>query len=171
MTAGAQVETALAAVTGSGLLIIALIFIAGFWIAPIAIAQRITLGKGRGGTPGVLLGLFLGWLGVLVAAILSDQRLVNAELKKVGAYRECPHCKENMRRDASTCPHCRNRSDPWLLHQHLWWYQAADGWYWLNGDETEWVAWSPGEDEIGPPIGANPVGKRPVSAPTAGSEG
>src|SRR4051812_48513801 len=29
------------------------------------------------------------------------------------AYRECPHCKELMRRDASVCPHCQQPSTPW----------------------------------------------------------
>jgi hypothetical protein len=37
------------------------------------------------------------------------------------AVRECPHCKEAMRRDASVCPHCRRDSDAWRLWEGRWW--------------------------------------------------
>jgi hypothetical protein len=30
-----------------------------------------------------------------------------------GVVRECPYCKEPMRRDASVCPHCRRGSPAW----------------------------------------------------------
>ena len=147
------------AVTPVGGLLLIVIVVGGLWIAPILFAKNITLGKGRGGTTGILLGVFLGWLGVLIASLLSSERSVTASLQKTSGYRECPHCKEAMRRDASACPHCRNYSHPWVYHRHLWWYSAADGsWYWLNGPETEWVASNRDEDEIGPPtVAAMPV--------------
>jgi hypothetical protein len=43
------------------------------------------------------------------------------------AVRECPHCKEGMRRDASVCPHCRRDSDPWQYWEGRWWATDARG--------------------------------------------
>jgi hypothetical protein len=54
-------------------------------------------------------------------------------------YRECPHCKEQMRRDASTCPHCRTPSDAWRLHDGYWWVERASGQYYLDPRTNEWL--------------------------------
>lgn len=40
----------------------------------------------------------------------------NSVGSQASMYRECPHCKEQMRRDARLCPHCRTESDAWTLH-------------------------------------------------------
>lgn len=37
------------------------------------------------------------------------------------AMRECPHCKEGMRRDASVCPHCRRDSEVRRYLEGRWW--------------------------------------------------
>jgi RNA polymerase subunit RPABC4/transcription elongation factor Spt4 len=43
----------------------------------------------------------------------TTPRPVGAPASNPKAVRECPHCKEAMRRDASVCPHCRRDSDAW----------------------------------------------------------
>ena len=54
--------------------ILALLVLAGLaWILPIFVAASITQGKGRGQGTGILLGILLGWLGVLIAALLSRE--------------------------------------------------------------------------------------------------
>jgi hypothetical protein len=87
----------------SGLL--AIVFLVG-WFAPIVIAALITESRGRGALIGVLLGLVLSWLGVVIALLL-DEAFPRGPAR---LYRECPHCKERMRRDAYVCPHCRRES-------------------------------------------------------------
>jgi hypothetical protein len=56
--------------------------------------------------------------------------------------RECPHCREKMRGDASVCPHCQRESEPWL-HQDGNWFRRdpAGDWEYLDrsGDGvTRW---------------------------------
>lgn len=49
-----------------------------------------------------------------------------------GVVRECPHCKEPMRRDASICPHCRRESRAWTYRDGRWWTvdpEGTDVWY------------------------------------------
>jgi hypothetical protein len=62
-----------------------------------------------------------------------------AAQEHASTYRECPHCKEQMRRDASMCPHCRTESQPWKLHEGRWWTQDEQGaWYYLDEAANEW---------------------------------
>jgi uncharacterized paraquat-inducible protein A len=42
-------------------------------------------------------------------------------------HRECPHCKESMRCDASVCPHCRRESPAWRYSDGQWWPPPPDG--------------------------------------------
>jgi Short C-terminal domain len=87
--------------------------IALFWLAPILVGRRITENKGRGAGQGMMYGFLLGWIGVIIAATLKDLRPEQAQItanQKAAMYRECPHCKEPMRRDATVCPHCRGVS-------------------------------------------------------------
>jgi hypothetical protein len=86
----------------------AIVFLAG-WLAPIVIAALITEGRGRGALIGFLLGLFLSWFGVVIALLLGEAFVGSARAPS-RMYRECPHCKERMRRDAHVCPHCRYES-------------------------------------------------------------
>jgi len=56
------------------------------------------------------------------------------------ATRECPHCKETMRRDASVCPHCQRESKPWTFHDDRWWHTGVDGVpYWLDEQAMQWT--------------------------------
>lgn len=60
---------------------------------------------------GWLLGLFLGWIGVIIMAILSPsadserQRLLQTGFP-------CPHCREPVQQGATVCPHCRRDVNP-----------------------------------------------------------
>jgi hypothetical protein len=61
-----------------------------------------------------------------------------------GVVRECPYCKEGMRRDASVCPHCRRESPPWVYAEGLWWVSKEDGHdVWLDEASQTW--WASGE--------------------------
>jgi len=54
--------------------------------------------------------------------------------------RECPHCKERMRGDASVCPHCQRESVAWQQKDGRWWRQTDGGWEYLDttGDPHRW---------------------------------
>jgi hypothetical protein len=64
-----------------------------------------------------------------------------APLPQPELYRTCPHCKEPMRRDAGVCPHCRNHSAAWTLHDGHWWFRAneQDGWQWFDEPNSRWL--------------------------------
>jgi hypothetical protein len=94
----------------------AIVVLAG-WLAPIVIAALITDSRGRGALIGALLGLVLSWLGVLIALLLGE--LEGSAHGPARLYRECPHCKERMRRDAYVCPHCRRESPAETLERGL----------------------------------------------------
>lgn len=144
-----------------------LIFVVIAWILPIFVGSAIGKPKNR---PGWAWGLLLGWLGVIIVALLpaqpgAAQRLPGqpgiatsggtvapatptAASVSAGSalYRECPHCKEAMRRDASVCPHCRHESPAWTFHQE-WWWAAKDGiWYWLDEKTNVWTK-GPGQED------------------------
>ncbi len=63
------------------------------WVIPIFVAYSMGKAKNRSG---VTYGILLGWLGVIILALLPARTNVGPDL-----YRECPFCKEEMRRDAS----------------------------------------------------------------------
>jgi hypothetical protein len=125
------------------------------WGVPIFVAYLIGAPKRRSG---FLYGLFLGWIGVLIVAILppaSEPTL--QELEKNRSYmapsyyeaqrskllsartqRECPFCKEEIRRDASVCPHCQRESQAWTQNAGYWWYPTDEGWLYLDEMTNEW---------------------------------
>lgn len=72
-----------------------------FWVAPIFVAHSQGKAKRRAG---FAYGFFLGWLGVIILAVLSPLPDPN--------YGECPYCREDVRFDASVCPHCRRELTP-----------------------------------------------------------
>lgn len=105
------------------------------WVVPIPVANAMGKAKHRDGSA---YGIFLGWLGVLILAVLPSlpektaaEKLaqleraqaslktpdyarrkaeLEAELAAEDSHRECPFCKEPMRKDATVCPHCRHES-------------------------------------------------------------
>lgn len=56
----------------------------------------------------------------------------------LGDRRECPACKESMRRDARICPHCRSESEPWTFRDGRWWVVRGDGAYYLDESTGAW---------------------------------
>lgn len=61
------------------------------------------------------------------------------------ATRECPACKEAIRRDASVCPHCRRESAPWAYRDGVWWTQdpQSGGDVWLDETDGSWKSERP----------------------------
>lgn len=59
-----------------------------------------------------------------------------------GVVRECPHCKEPMRRDASVCPHCQRESPAWEYRDERWWTSSKDGGeeVWFDESIGKWQA-------------------------------
>jgi hypothetical protein len=87
----------------------------------------------------VLLGwTLIGWFVALALAFRSrpqkgeadseEATTPNTEAISASAlvHRECPHCEQQMRRDASVCPHCQRDSPPWSKEGDRWW-QLHDG--------------------------------------------
>jgi hypothetical protein len=97
-------------------------------------------------------------LGFVVGALLGNLQLrktPKAEpLREVTTAdprldRECPHCKEQMRRDAGVCPHCRRESPAWTLNGGTWWLEGQGQWYWLDDTRGIWVRWE--QEQAAPP--------------------
>jgi hypothetical protein len=106
-----------------------------------------------GSTAGWVVGCVLLWIVVFPyylfrrgRAPLKSAAAAPLGLPSAGAiYRECPHCKESMRRDAKICPHCRQPSTPWRFHEGRWWFRASgeDSWRWLDERSGTWVTHEP----------------------------
>jgi hypothetical protein len=61
-------------------------------------------------------------------------------------HRECPHCREAMRRDASVCAHCQRESPAWSYESGVWWSDNPAGErVWLDEYTDIWKAGSPSE--------------------------
>src|SRR5687768_12876666 len=99
-------------------LLVMLVIIGAFWVAPIVISMRLLNEKGRGGGLGFALGFFLGWIGVLVAALLSP---IDS-----GPTRACPFCAERIKSEATVCRWCQRELPP----------PAASGLMCANGHEN-----------------------------------
>ena len=91
-------------------------------------------------------------------APLKDARLgAGTSLSAETQYRECPHCKDGVRRDASTCLHCRLESGAWRLYGGAWWYRSQEErWYWLDERSGMWARAPSG---VFPPDGAQSGGE------------
>lgn len=135
-----------------------LLVIGIFWIIPIFVGAAIGKPKNRSGG---WWGFFLGWIGVIIVALLppsSAMTLEDLEKKRnvvspqyyekkraelvaalsTRTHRECPHCKEQMRRDASVCPHCQRDSTAWTFHEGRWRTNEGGTWYWLDEESNTW---------------------------------
>lgn len=108
--------------------------------------------SGGSGTATWVIGCVLLWIVVFPIylakrgrAPLKDPPAGPAALPQGARYRECPHCKEPMRRDAEICPHCRQPSTPWRFHEGRWWFRASehDPWQWLDERTGSWAAHEP----------------------------
>jgi hypothetical protein len=136
---------------GGGVL---LVVVALYFLPTIIAAARKVPSVGSVVVINVLLGwTLIGWVVALAMAARSpavraaDSVVETAPSPLGGAsstpaelYRECPFCKERMRRDASVCPHCRNQSEPWEFTDGVWWRNVDGRWSWLNETTGRWSA-------------------------------
>ncbi|HVC85789.1 MAG TPA: hypothetical protein VNC40_00035 [Gaiellaceae bacterium] len=120
-------------------------------------ASRREWPEGKTGTGGWVIGCVLLWI-VIFPIYLSRRNRAplkdgatggSAAPAQAAMHRECPLCKEWMRRDASVCPHCRNESPAWTLHEGRWWFRAAEGWQWFDESSGAWVPHEPPIDPAG----------------------
>jgi len=94
---------------------------------------------GGGGAALLLGGLFLARRTTSVAVPVAT----GTTAASTSMHRECPFCKEPMRRDAGTCPHCRQDSPAWTFHEQRWWIATEeDNWLWLDEAAEEWRPFS-----------------------------
>lgn len=75
---------------------IVLIWMVLFWGVPMLIAHRLGASKGR--PLAVLWAVFLGWLGVLIVALLGPGMGVRSK--------QCPECLGVIPQAATRCRHC-----------------------------------------------------------------
>lgn len=83
-----------------------IVFILVVWIMPAVIAWQIGVHKGKQGA-GALLGIFLGWLGVLIIALVSATDDARRARALESGFVACPFCLEMVRQGATACPHCQ----------------------------------------------------------------
>ena len=84
------------------------------WVAPAIVGYIIGKNKGKGGI-GLLLGIFLSWIGVIIVAVLSDDVKRDQEHREmmaaVGGTKEiikvkCPQCGALADEGVKFCPGC-----------------------------------------------------------------
>jgi hypothetical protein len=124
------------------------------------------IGSSRGRTVlGFVLGLVLGVIGWVIIALLPPLpghpgQFMPGTTTMLGTsaamYRECPQCKEQMRRDASLCPHCRSASEPWTYHEGRWWVTRPSGSYYLDAHSQQWARFEPHPTAPSPPAEPSP---------------
>src|SRR4051812_37910073 len=107
----------------AGLLVVLVVVGTIIWVAVDAPKREWPNGSS---TASWVIGCVLLWIVVFPIYLYkrsktSPRRSVSAPIAQDVAYRECPHCKESMRRDALVCPHCRRESRAWQWHEGHWW--------------------------------------------------
>jgi hypothetical protein len=94
-----------------------LLWAALFWVAPIVVAKNVGDRKGRGHA--WVWGALIGWIGVIVVALQSDQTgheiaaspLPRQAAPVLSALKTCPQCAEQVQMAARVCRYCRHAFD------------------------------------------------------------
>lgn len=85
----------------------------GLWVAAGVLGAIIALSRGRLNF-GLATWLFFGWWGLFLIAFFGGGLLLAWSLIPSGNTR-CPSCREQVRKDASICPHCRSVLTPAMV--------------------------------------------------------
>ena len=107
-------------------------------------ASKVWERKGGSPTAGFFMGALLGIVGLIIAHVGTPSAAAVPPPSPSGGpvhnqVRQCPACKEAMKRDASICPHCRVPSTPWMFNDGFWWATDADGeLVYLDESSHEW---------------------------------
>jgi len=64
------------------------------------------------GTAGFLLGFFLGPVGLVIIAVLPPGQAQRDGVDRREGMRQCAHCREYIRAEASVCRFCRRDTIP-----------------------------------------------------------
>jgi len=64
------------------------------------------------GTAGFFLGFFLGPVGLVIIALLPPGPAQRDRVARREGMRQCPHCREFIRSEASVCRFCRRDTIP-----------------------------------------------------------
>jgi hypothetical protein len=98
------------AIFGVSAALLGLFIVLFMWIAPIWISVHLGNAKGQP-LLGWLLGLVLGWIGVIIMLIVPPS-LEAQRREALAAGFPCPYCREPVRYGAIVCPHCRRDLKP-----------------------------------------------------------
>lgn len=83
------------------------------WLCFGLLAALIYKNKGRDLLGGFLLGVLLGPIGVLLAALSNpDPKIIEARRLATGTQKKCPRCAELVQADALVCKHCSHEFTP-----------------------------------------------------------
>lgn len=80
------------------------LFVVGLWVVPIFVAYNIWAEKGGSPWVGGLMGLVLGWVGVIIAAVATPSGVTS--LQSTERLKTCPMCAEDVKVAAKVCRFC-----------------------------------------------------------------